>query len=103
MHIAILVTNTDRSQFARQNPRDPEMFENLLSLHRPDWEFTVYDLTGRTVATLLTGDQKTAGQHRVSFDARRLASGTYIYRLEATPTAGHGAPFIQSKSMVLLK
>ncbi|MEX0344996.1 MAG: type 1 glutamine amidotransferase [Rhizobiaceae bacterium] len=45
MHIAILVTNTDRSEFARQNPRDPEMFQNLLSIHRPDWKFSVYDLT----------------------------------------------------------
>lgn len=54
MHIAILVTNTDRSQFARQNPRDPEMFENLLSLHRPDWEFTVYDLTEEVFPNDLT-------------------------------------------------
>ena len=55
MHIAILVTNTDRSEFSRQNPRDPEMFENLLSLHRPDWEFTIYDLTEHEFPDDLSG------------------------------------------------
>jgi hypothetical protein len=42
----------------------------------------VYDLTGRLVATLAEGFRP-AGDHVVSFDARGLASGTYLYRLEA--------------------
>ncbi len=41
----------------------------------------VYDLTGRTVATLVEGVQD-AGTHRVSFDGRDLAAGTYLYRLQ---------------------
>ncbi len=45
MHIAILVTNTDRSDFARRNPRDTEMFEALISEHRPKCHFTSFDLT----------------------------------------------------------
>ena len=43
-------------------------------------KLTVYDLLGREVATLFDGDQ-TAGIHKLTFDASRLASGTYIYRL----------------------
>ena len=42
----------------------------------------VYDLTGRLVATLVEGFQP-AGDHTVRFDARDLASGTYLYHLEA--------------------
>ncbi len=64
---------------------------------------TIYDLAGRKVASLLAGDQKTPGRHAVSFDARGLASGTYVYRLEAKPTSGQGTAFVESKSMVLLK
>ncbi|PEN14235.1 hypothetical protein CRI94_04135 [Longibacter salinarum] len=42
---------------------------------------SVYDLLGREVAVLVDGEQM-AKQHRVSFDASTLASGTYLIRLE---------------------
>lgn len=45
MHIAILVTNTDRTDFARRHPRDPEMFRNLIDPLRPDWRFSAFDVT----------------------------------------------------------
>jgi hypothetical protein len=41
----------------------------------------VYDLLGREVAVLVDG-QDHVGEHTVSFDGRRLASGMYIYRLQ---------------------
>ncbi|WP_083909842.1 T9SS type A sorting domain-containing protein [Gracilimonas tropica] len=43
----------------------------------------VFDVTGRKVAVLVDGKQKSAGQHRVSFDGSGLSSGVYFYRLEA--------------------
>ncbi len=55
----------------------------------------VYDMLGREVATLVDGDVA-AGIHTVSFDARNLASGVYVYRLE---TAGK----VMNRSMMLLK
>jgi len=42
---------------------------------------SVYDLLGRQIATLVDGEQ-VAKQHRVTFDASSLASGTYLIRLE---------------------
>jgi hypothetical protein len=45
-------------------------------------KLAVYDLLGREVAVLVDGYQ-TPGEHRVTFDARKLASGVYFYRLSA--------------------
>ncbi|MBI5058792.1 T9SS type A sorting domain-containing protein [candidate division KSB1 bacterium] len=47
----------------------------------------VYDLTGRRVAVLHEATES-AGQHRMSWDARGLASGIYIVRLETSGSAG---------------
>ena len=45
-------------------------------------KLVVYDVLGRAVATLVDGRQE-VGRHAASFDATRLPSGTYVYRLEA--------------------
>lgn len=55
----------------------------------------IYDLLGRRVAVLVN-DHKQAGVHQVSWDATNVASGTYIYRLQA-------GDFVQSRSMMLVK
>lgn len=44
MHIALLVTNTDDSDFAAQHPRDAEKFRHLIKGVRPDWRVTAFDL-----------------------------------------------------------
>ncbi len=43
----------------------------------------VYDILGREVATLVDREQQVAGRHQYTFDASNLASGVYIYRLNA--------------------
>ena len=55
----------------------------------------VYDILGHEVATLVNGT-KSAGSYMVSFDASKLSTGVYIYRLEA------GAN-IFSKKLMLMK
>ncbi|MEM6646879.1 MAG: T9SS type A sorting domain-containing protein [Bacteroidota bacterium] len=55
----------------------------------------VFDLMGREVQVLVDGPRP-AGQHEVTFEARRLSSGTYLYRLEAANT-------VRTGRMVLLK
>lgn len=44
MHIAILVTNTDESDFAQAHPKDGQKFSDLLWRVRPDWTFDVYQV-----------------------------------------------------------
>ena len=63
----------------------------------------VYDVLGRVVATLVEGPVS-AGEHTVHFDATGLASGVYIYRLQARPLSGGKAgDFIQTRKMLLVK
>jgi hypothetical protein len=55
----------------------------------------VYDILGREVATLVN-EEKVAGNYIVDFNASKLASGTYIYRI----TAGSNS---EVKKMILMK
>ena len=56
----------------------------------------VYDVLGREVATLVHAERISAGDHEVSFNAERLPSGMYFYRLQ---TDG----YVETKQMVLIK
>ena len=55
----------------------------------------VYDLLGRQVATLINKN-KPAGNYTVEFNASKLTSGIYFYRMES-------GPFSQTKKLLLLK
>ena len=61
----------------------------------------VYDMLGREVARLVDG-YKQQGSYSVMFDASTLASGVYIYKLEALPGEGF-AGFTEIKKMILVK
>jgi hypothetical protein len=61
----------------------------------------VYDVTGREVGVVVQGDFA-AGRYTRTFDATRLASGVYFYRILATGADG-GAPFIATNKLVLVK
>jgi hypothetical protein len=56
----------------------------------------VYNLLGQEVAALMNGSEQSAGMHTISFDASRLASGVYLYKM----TAG---TFAMTKRMMLQK
>jgi hypothetical protein len=55
----------------------------------------VYDMLGKEV-TVLVNENKSAGYHRVNFDASKLTSGVYVYTITANN-------FNQSKKMLLMK
>lgn len=42
MHIALLMTNTDESEFAQTRPKDGEKFTTMIQSVRPDWKVTVF-------------------------------------------------------------
>ena len=63
-------------------------------------ELTIYDVAGRRVKSLWSG-HVAAGDHQANWDGRddtgkRVASGVYLYRLEADE-------FVETKRMVLVK
>ncbi len=55
----------------------------------------VYDVLGNEIATLVN-EEKDRGVHTVNFDASQLASGIYIYKLQA-------GSFVETKKMILMK
>ncbi len=55
----------------------------------------VYSVTGQRVATLVN-QRQSAGAHQVAFDATGLASGIYIYRIQA-------GSFVTSRQMTLIR
>lgn len=65
------------------NPFNPTTKIQFSLPKRTNVNLAVFDVLGRLVATLVTGS-KPAGTYSVQFDASRLTSGTYLYRL-STP------------------
>ena len=59
-------------------------------------ELKVYDLLGKEIMTLIDNDVMSAGSYDVTFDASRLASGTYYYRLKVGDN-------VLSRKMILMK
>ncbi|MFO8030026.1 MAG: DUF4623 domain-containing protein [Cyclonatronaceae bacterium] len=55
----------------------------------------VYNVTGQLVATLVN-ETRDAGYHNVSFDGTQLASGVYIYRMQA-------GDFTKTRKLMLIK
>jgi hypothetical protein len=64
------------------NPFNPTTNINYTINEAGPVTLKVYDMTGREVATLVNS-RMSAGSHQVSFDASNLASGVYLYMLQA--------------------
>jgi hypothetical protein len=56
---------------------------------------SVFDILGREVS-VLANERKNAGVHEVKFDGSNLASGVYIYRMQA-------GDLVEAKKLILLK
>ena len=78
------------------NPFNPTTVISYQLPVNSDVKLLVYDSLGRTVATLVNGQQQ-AGLHRVTFDASQLAGGIYFYRLQTSNGFG------EVKKMVYVK
>lgn len=80
---------------AYPNPFNPLATIEYVLPHSTQVRLAVYDVSGAQVATLVDG-WTDAGRHEAFFDGTELASGVYVYRLEA-------GDFVSSGKMVLMK
>ena len=84
------VTNTENEELPAEatlspnypNPFNPETTIRYALPQAGQVHLVVYDLLGHEVAILVEGS-KPAGNHTVRFGAGNLASGLYVYRLQA--------------------
>jgi predicted outer membrane repeat protein len=95
---SIVVGVKDRKNEDVQIPTDP--FNPTTTIQyaikeRSSVELILYDILGRQVKILLNEEQD-AGYYKINFNAGRLASGIYFYRLQA-------GNYVDIKKMVLLK
>jgi len=77
------------------NPFNPTTTINYNLPNVSKVKLVIFDVTGREVATLVNEFQS-AGKHSVNFNASRLASGVYYYRIQA-------GTIVQTKKMILMK
>lgn len=77
------------------NPFNPTTNITFSLSEQTEVKLTVYNMVGQEVSVLFNG-RKNRGVHRVEFDASHLASGIYLYKLEA-------GIFTETRKMTLVK
>jgi L-ascorbate metabolism protein UlaG (beta-lactamase superfamily) len=77
------------------NPFNPVTMINYQLPITSAVELSIYNLLGQKVATLVN-ERKRAGYHQVEWDASNIASGVYLYRLQA-------GDYFETKKMVLMR
>lgn len=90
--------NTSDRVVLNQNWPNPFNPSTVISFSLPKGEFVtikVFDMLGREVASLVNS-QLSAGTHSVNFNASRLTSGAYFYKIQTSS-------FTQIKTMLLVK
>jgi len=77
------------------NPFNPTTTINYSVANSGFVKIKVYDVLGKEVATLVN-ENKPAGNYKIEFNASRLVSGVYFYRIFAEN-------FVETKKMILMK
>jgi hypothetical protein len=90
--------NIPKTYSLRQNYPNPFNPSTTIEFSLPQSGFVtleVYDILGERVATLIS-ERLTAGKYRYDWDGGSLASGVYLYRIQA-------GDYVDSKKMILLR
>ncbi len=105
IRITVLTTSTTKPDYGfptiltlQQNYPNPFNPTTSIGYQLPEAaniELSVFNLLGKRVAVLVN-EQKPAGYHEVTFDARNLSSGIYIYQLKVKNT-------VLTKRLTLIK
>jgi len=77
------------------NPFNPATKIRYNLSKKSDVSLKIYDVLGREIETLVDGNYS-AGEYEADFNASKLASGVYFYRLQA-------GNFVETKKMVVNK
>lgn len=77
------------------NPFNPVTKINFYLSGTSNVTLKIYDVLGRHIETLMD-NRITAGQHEVEWHATGIASGVYVYQMQA-------GKFVESKKLILLK
>jgi len=106
LHSRSGVTNIEKDD-VHSNPMNFVLYQNYPNPFNPSTsiEFAlpqsafvtlkIYNLLGEAVAALIA-EQRETGIHKLNWDASGLASGVYLYRLEA-------GEFVQTKKLILMR
>jgi len=78
------------------NPFNPTTTIEFTLSENSNVSLKIFDVLGREVAALVDGEMKSGIIHQVQFDASKLSSGLYFYRLDAGTNS-------QVKKLVLMK
>jgi len=92
--VSTVKTNIIRS-YDFPNPFNPLTTIEYSLQYRTEISLIIYNLRGQEVIRLVD-EEKPAGLHSAHWDASNLASGVYLYRLQA-------GDFVQTMKMLLLK
>ena len=97
--VTAIALEPPRSSFGLEqnfpNPFNPTTVIRYSLGARESVSLTVYNMLGQCVETLVNGVQE-SGPHEATFDAGRLASGVYFYRLQA-------GSFVRTLKLLLIR
>ncbi len=85
------------------NPFNPTTRLSFTIAHSSLVTLRVFDIVGKEAATLLNRKKYEIGSYEVPFDASRLASGVYFYRIEAESVDNAAVSFTETKKLLLVR
>lgn len=85
------------------NPFNPSTTISFVLRAQSLVTITVYDMLGRAVATILQDEDLDEGEQSLEFTAQGLATGVYLYRIDARDIVDETVRSVETRKMILLK